>query len=439
LDVVDANLQLLFSAGEFKKWDLETMCFITARDSLAVDEWQLLLHVVSWAEENAEHENQVMKLINNINFEEISKIDLKDFLRSDRLKNMKVSSLIQWEKLEALISLQLFKKSSSLDKRLLYSREPVRFSSYRSTAQFQYDEHENMFPPVTFPVEVPIDQLTSLPMVLLNDNFTLVQPNINLNTSQSNEFYLECLIRLNGAVTGLPDLSVFRQADYFRHVSDIQAMVELHYQNCSGWHRQVTELSQGGVMVFKGIKCVLSKDLLSDRQVFRGCLVVRQFKSQENRMDAITSFTENMLSESEPEGEDVGHDGDEEEDDEENETGIEDLNGFIVSDTEEVEEEREQEVSSESSENSSEEEIRRNVRIKKRKHERRGREKKKRKLRIESDSENDEMDNNQDENNYGNEDESEYETDNDLGDDVQGQSDENEHEINLEGQRFKKD
>merc|ERR1712183_544392 len=127
-------------------------------------------------------------------------------------------------------------------------------------------------------------------MGLLNDSYTLIQPNVNLKSLKSGKFSLECPIRLNGAVSGLPDMSFFRQADYFRHVSDIQATVELHFieEGCSRWSKMVLDLTQGGVMVFKGIDGQLVKDFMTDRLIFRGCLVVRQFRGQDDRFNSST-------------------------------------------------------------------------------------------------------------------------------------------------------
>merc|ERR1712183_41256 len=186
-------------------------------------------------------------------------------------------------------------------------------------------------------------------MGLLNDSYTLIQPNVNLKSLKSGKFSLECLIRLNGAVSGLPDMSFFRQADYFRHVSDIQATVELHFieEGCSRWSKMVLDLTQGGVMVFKGIDGQLVKDFMTDRQIFRGCLVVRQFRGQDDRFNSSTlrkSDFEEEGTESEPEGEDLGHDDDEEEESDEEEGDLEDF----IEDEAEVSGEEEEENNEES-------------------------------------------------------------------------------------------
>jgi len=207
-----------------------------------------------------------------------------------------------------------------------------------STAHFITDPNDiSILPPVIFPIKLTPDTLTSLPMVLLNDSFTLIQPNINLKTLKSGKCILECLIRLNGAVSGLPDMSVFRQADYFRHVSDIQARVVLHYISSKGWSKQELDLTQGGVMIFRGIDIQMVQDVLTEDQVFRGYLVVRQFRGQDDRFNSSElkrgDFEEDG-SESEPEGEDLGHDDDEEEEEDDDDEDGEDLNDFIEDEAE---------------------------------------------------------------------------------------------------------
>jgi len=336
-EVIDQNIQLLCHSGEFKKWDLETLFLVTARDSLNIDEWQLLQYVFSWGMENGENQEQFVKLFKNIKFEEIHKPMLKNFLESEKMKEVVQKDLIDLPALESMISLQVFKSTNSLEKRILYSRDISNFSSYRSTAHFSSDPKDiSILPPVIFPLQLTPDTLTSLPMVLINDSFTLIQPNLNLKSLKSGKFSLECLIRLNGAVSGLPDLSVFRQADYFRHVSDIQAVVELHHITDRGWSKQELDLTQGGVMVFRGVDIQMVKDVLTDNQVFRGCLVVRQFRGQQDRFNSSelkSGDFEEDGSESEPEGEDLGHDDDDQED-EESDQDDEDLNDFIEDEAE---------------------------------------------------------------------------------------------------------
>eukprot|EP00092_Neocalanus_flemingeri_P005260 GFUD01005656.1.p1 GENE.GFUD01005656.1~~GFUD01005656.1.p1 ORF type:complete len:972 (+),score=354.98 GFUD01005656.1:47-2962(+) len=340
-EVIDKNIQLLCHSGEYKKWDYESLILITGRDSLNIDEWQLLQYVFCWGEENIETQEQFLELLKNIKFEEIDKNVLKSFLNSEMTKSVFSKGLLSMSVLESMISLRLFKITSSLEKRILYSRDISNFSSYRSLEHFSSDPKDiSILPPVIFPLQLTPDTLTSLPMVLLNDSFTLIQPNINLKSLKSGKFSLECLVRLNGAVTGMPDLSVFRQADYFRHVSDIQARVELHWiagqcgQSGRGWNQVVLDLSQGGVMVFRGIDVEMVKDVMTGSQIFRGCLVVRQFRGQADRFNSSgrIEFEEEGGTESEPEGEDLGHDDDEEEETDDDDQ--EDLEDFIEDEAE---------------------------------------------------------------------------------------------------------
>ena len=53
-EVIDQNIQLLCRSEEFKKWDFESMVLVTARDTLNIDEWQLLQYVFSWGRGNGE-------------------------------------------------------------------------------------------------------------------------------------------------------------------------------------------------------------------------------------------------------------------------------------------------------------------------------------------------------------------------------------------------
>merc|ERR1712179_461619 len=231
-----------------------------------------------------------------------------------------------------------------MEKRVLFSQDHASYSTYRSTEHFTSDDPSTL-PPVIFPLSLTPDNLTSFPMVILNDNFTLVQPNLLLKSLEGGNYSLECLIRINGAVSGLPDISVFRQADYFRHVPDIQARVELHYSTAIGWGKQEQDLTQRGLIKFKITEGCLFKGVLSQNEVFRGCLVVRQFKSHESSFN--TSKNEEVLravlssdSESEPEGEDIGYDDDDENEQDEEEDG-EELDDFIQ-DEEEVSGEEEE-------------------------------------------------------------------------------------------------
>merc|ERR1712179_672961 len=97
-----------------------------------------------------------------------------------------------------------------MEKRVLFSQDHASYSTYRSTEHFTSDDPSTL-PPVIFPLSLTPDNLTSFPMVILNDNFTLVQPNLLLKSLEGGNYSLECLIRINGAVSGLPDISVSRQ------------------------------------------------------------------------------------------------------------------------------------------------------------------------------------------------------------------------------------
>merc|ERR1712013_838215 len=238
------------------------------------------------------------------------------------------------EKAKRKIEGDLFKNTSSLEKRVLFNQDITNYSTYRSIKHFTTDDDPSTFLPVIFPLTLTPACLTSLPMVILNDDFTLIQPNVLLKSLGGGEYSLECVIRLNGAVSGLPDMSVFRQADYFRHVSDIQAKVELHYSTATGWEKQEQDLTQRGLIRFKMMDVSLIKGVLSQDEVFRGCLVVRQYKSQESSFNTSNNGnlrekldTELSSSESEPEGEDVGYDDDENDQDEEEDE--EELDDFI--------------------------------------------------------------------------------------------------------------
>jgi len=341
--VIDKHIELICRTGEIMKWDNDTIEMVTARKGLNIDEYQLLQYLFMWMQKHAENKNQVTTLLNNIKFEEIHKSALKNFLESDNVKAMVEKDLLDRSQLENHISLRIFKNTSLLEKRVLFSQDHASYSTYRSTEHFTSDDPSTL-PPVIFPLSLTPDNLTSFPMVILNDNFTLVQPNLLLKSLEGGNYSLECLIRINGAVSGLPDMSVFRQADYFRHVSDIQARVELHYSTAIGWGKQEQDLTQRGLIKFKMTEGSLFKGVLSQNEVFRGCLVVRQFKSHESSFN--TSKNEEVLravlssdSESEPEGEDIGYDDDENEQDEE-EDG-EELDDFIQ-DEEEVSGEEEE-------------------------------------------------------------------------------------------------
>jgi len=243
--------------------------------------------------------------------------------------------------LETMISLRQFRNTSSLEKRFLYSQGITKYSTYRSTSHFSSNKDDpSTLPPVIFPLSLTTDTLASLPMLVLNDSYTMVQPTVKLARLGGGEYCVECVIRLTGAVAGLPDLSVFRQADYFRHVTDIQARVELHYCTARGWQRQEQDLTQGGIIRFQEMQVNLVQEIFQKSLVFRGCLVIRQFAPLNNRVintdlgnsfDKNSGLINNESSESEPEGEDLGHDDDE---DEESEEDGEDLGDFIQDDDE---------------------------------------------------------------------------------------------------------
>merc|ERR1719431_1774590 len=329
--VIDKHIDLLCRTEEVISDSYDTIQMVSAREGLNLDEYHLLQYLFMWLHKHAQNKNQVTTLLNNIKFEEIHKSALKNFLESDNVKAMVEKDMLDRSQLENHISLRIFKNTSLLEKRVLFSQDHASYSTYRSTEHFTSDDPSTL-PPVIFPLSLTPDNLTSFPMVILNDNFTLVQPNLLLKSLEGGNYSLECLIRINGAVSGLPDMSVFRQADYFRHVSDIQARVELHYITAIGWGKQGQDLTQRGLIKFKMTEGSLFKGALSQNEVFRGCLVVTQFKSHESSFN--TSKNEEVLravlssdSESEPEGEDLGYDDDENEQDEE-EDG-EDLDDFI--------------------------------------------------------------------------------------------------------------
>merc|ERR1719431_2171769 len=334
--VIDKHIDLLCRTEEVISDSYDTIQMVSAREGLNLDEYHLLQYLFMWLHKHAQNKNQVTTLLNNIKFEEIHKSALKNFLESDNVKAMVEKDMLDRSQLENHISLRIFKNTSLLEKRVLFSQDHASYSTYRSTEHFTSDDPSTL-PPVIFPLSLTPDNLTSFPMVILNDNFTLVQPNLLLKSLEGGNYSLECLIRINGAVSGLPDMSVFRQADYFRHVSDIQARVELHYSTAMGWGKQEEDLTQRGLIKFKMTVVGLTKGFLNKNEVFRGCLVVRQFKSQEDSFNTsesqknmdVLKKREALLSssESEPEGEDLGYDDDENEQDEE-EDG-EDLDDFI--------------------------------------------------------------------------------------------------------------
>ena len=332
--VIDKHIDMLCRTGEMMKWDNDTIEMVTARESLNIDEYQLLQYLFIWVQKHAQNKDQLLSMLNNIKFEEIHKSALKNFLESDIVKAVEKKNLLDRSQLENHISLRVFKNTSYLEKRVLFSQDITNYSTYRSIKHFTSDDDPSTFLPVIFPLTLTPACLTSLPMVILNDDFTLIQPNVLLKSLGGGEYSLECVIRLNGAVSGLPDMSVFRQADYFRHVSDIQAKVELHYSTATGWEKQEQDLTQRGLIRFKMMDVSLIKGVLSQNEVFRGCLVVRQYKSQESSFNTSNNGnlrekldTELSSSESEPEGEDVGYDDDENEQDEEEDE--EELDDFI--------------------------------------------------------------------------------------------------------------
>jgi len=332
--VIDKHIDMLCRTGEMMKWDNDTIEMVTARESLNIDEYQLLQYLFIWVQKHAQNKDQLLSMLNNIKFEEIHKSALKNFLESDIVKDVEEKNLLDRSQLENHISLRVFKNTSSLEKRVLFNQDITNYSTYRSIKHFTTDDDPSTFLPVIFPLTLTPACLTSLPMVILNDDFTLIQPNVLLKSLGGGEYSLECVIRLNGAVSGLPDMSVFRQADYFRHVSDIQAKVELHYSTATGWEKQEQDLTQRGLIRFKMMDVSLIKGVLSQNEVFRGCLVVRQYKSQESSFNTSNNGnlrekldTELSSSESEPEGEDVGYDDDENEQDEEEDE--EELDDFI--------------------------------------------------------------------------------------------------------------
>ena len=332
--VIDKHIDMLCRTGEMMKWDNDTIEMVTARESLNIDEYQLLQYLFIWVQKHAQNKDQLLSMLNNIKFEEIHKSALKNFLESDIVKDVEEKNLLDRSQLENHISLRVFKNTSSLEKRVLFNQDITNYSTYRSIKHFTTDDDPSTFLPVIFPLTLTPACLTSLPMVILNDDFTLIQPNVLLKSLGGGEYSLECVIRLNGAVSGLPDMSVFRQADYFRHVSDIQAKVELHYSTATGWEKQEQDLTQRGLIRFKMMDVSLIKGVLSQDEVFRGCLVVRQYKSQESSFNTSNNGnlrekldTELSSSESEPEGEDVGYDDDENEQDEEEDE--EELDDFI--------------------------------------------------------------------------------------------------------------
>ena len=332
--VIDKHIDMLCRTGEMMKWDNDTIEMVTARESLNIDEYQLLQYLFIWVQKHAQNKDQLLSMLNNIKFEEIHKSALKNFLESDIVKAVEKKNLLDRSQLENHISLRVFKNTSYLEKRVLFSQDITNYSTYRSIKHFTSDDDPSTFLPVIFPLTLTPACLTSLPMVILNDDFTLIQPNVLLKSLGGGEYSLECVIRLNGAVSGLPDMSVFRQADYFRHVSDIQAKVELHYSTATGWEKQEQDLTQRGLIRFKMMDVSLIKGVLSQNEVFRGCLVVRQYKSQESSFNTSNKGnlrekldTELSSSESEPEGEDVGYDDDENEQDEEEDE--EELDDFI--------------------------------------------------------------------------------------------------------------
>jgi len=332
--VIDKHIDMLCRTGEMMKWDNDTIEMVTARESLNIDEYQLLQYLFIWVQKHAQNKDQLLSMLNNIKFEEIHKSALKNFLESDIVKDVEEKNLLDRSQLENHISLRVFKNTSSLEKRVLFNQDITNYSTYRSIKHFTSDDDPSTFLPVIFPLTLTPACLTSLPMVILNDDFTLIQPNVLLKSLGGGEYSLECVIRLNGAVSGLPDMSVFRQADYFRHVSDIQAKVELHYSTATGWEKQEQDLTQRGLIRFKMMDVSLIKGVLSQDEVFRGCLVVRQYKSQESSFNTSNKGnlrekldTELSSSESEPEGEDVGYDDDENDQDEEEDE--EELDDFI--------------------------------------------------------------------------------------------------------------
>jgi len=346
--VVDKHIQLLCHTEEMLKWDFDTIAMVFARNSLNIDEYQLLQYLFKWVQYCVPTKQQFLTLLDHIKFEEIHKSVMLNFLESDAVKDVIEKKLVEGSELEILISLRKFRNSGALEKRVLFSKGFTCYSTYRSLEHFKPETDDpSILSPVIFPLSLTPDTLTSLPMVILNDDFTLIQPNVLLKSNDGN-YSLECVIRLNGAVSGLPDLSVFRQADYFRHVSDIQARVELHYRTTMGWDKQVQDLTQGGIIKFKGDEFEMAREVFGNNHVFRGCLVVRQFKIQDDsfNMKNISTFEAiDGSSESEPEGEDLGHDDDEEEEDVESDE--DELDDFIQDDAEEADHSGEEEETQE--------------------------------------------------------------------------------------------
>ena len=447
--VIDKHIDMLCRTGEMMKWDNDTIEMVTARESLNIDEYQLLQYLFIWVQKHAQNKDQLLSMLNNIKFEEIHKSALKNFLESDIVKDVEEKNLLDRSQLENHISLRVFKNTSSLEKRVLFNQDITNYSTYRSIKHFTTDDDPSTFLPVIFPLTLTPACLTSLPMVILNDDFTLIQPNVLLKSLGGGEYSLECVIRLNGAVSGLPDMSVFRQADYFRHVSDIQAKVELHYSTATGWEKQEQDLTQRGLIRFKMMDVSLIKGVLSQDEVFRGCLVVRQYKSQESSFNTSNNGnlrekldTELSSSESEPEGEDVGYDDDENEQDEEEDE--EELDDFIQDEEEFSAEEEEapenvqngqdsevsenEEASDENKEASfsSDEEVVKKPRYQNRKEKNRRklsseneepRTKKRRRVIVDSESEEEEESRkvNREKNADSESEESEYETDDEMG------------------------
>jgi len=341
--VVDKHIQLLCHTEEMLKWDFDTMAMVFARNSLNIDEYQLLQYLFKWVQHCVPFKQQFLTLLDHIKFEEIHKSAMMNFLESDAVKDVIEKKLVEGSELEILISLRKFRNSGALENRVLFSKGFTCFSTYRTLEHFELETDDpSILSPVIFPLTLTPDLLTSLPMVILNDDFTLIQPNILLK-SIDGKYSLDCVIRLNGAVSGLPDLSVFRQADYFRHVSDIQARVELHYRTAMGWDKQVQDLTQGGIIKFKGDEFEMAREVFGNNHVFRGCLVVRQFKIQDDSFrtnnigNNVSTFGElDGSSESEPEGEDLGHDDDEEEEHVESDEDVDEMDDFIQDDAEEA-------------------------------------------------------------------------------------------------------
>lgn len=105
--------------------------------------------------------------------------------------------------LETMISLRQFRNTSSLEKRFLYSQGITNYSTYRSTSHFSSNRDDpSTLPPVIFPLSLTTDTLASLPMLVLNDSYTMVQPTVKLARLGGGEYCVECVIRLTGAVAG---------------------------------------------------------------------------------------------------------------------------------------------------------------------------------------------------------------------------------------------